>query len=833
MAACFEHGVHLVALAPITDPAVVVDAIAHALGLKEVGGQSLVESLRLYLQDKDLLLLLDNFEQVVEAAAEIAELLMWAPRLKVLATSRVALRIYGEQEYPVPPMSLPTPAQISVLHPQAPGVAREELDLFLLSKYEAVALFVQRATAVKPDFALTRENAPAVVEICRRVDCLPLGIELAAARVKILPPQAILARLESSLQLLTGGAANLPQRQQTMRNAIAWSYDLLADEEKALFRRMSVFVGGCTLEAVESLCRYIQAAGSELARPLDVVEGAASLVDKSLLRQDTPRSLGAESRLVMLETIREFGLEMLASEPEGASARAAHARYFLELAETADAALVGAQQVQWLDQLETEHDNVRAALRNAVERGDTDTALRLGGALGGFWDIHGYWTEGREWLAGILSMQGAGHAGIPRARALSAAGWLARRQGDRPQARTLIEEGLAIYRTAEESMGIAKALNMLGVVAVDQRNFEEAHLLHEEALAIARRFGDRAGIAAALTNLGSLEIGEKRFAQARTLLEESIEIMRELGDKWGMAGALNTLGVALSVESSHYRAARLLYEESLAMYHELGDKRGMALTLNGVGEAARSQGDYQAARAHYEESLAIFRDLNDKRGTAMALHNLGHMLRLDGHFQEAAASFQESLEIYRETTNKVDMATCLAGLGETAADQGLYRRAAWLLGKAEEMLESASSASGTPSFDPTDRAAYEQSLAVISGRVGEAVLATSLAEGRAMTLDEILARTHAEIAEEERSSPSLQGKQTPSPSSYPAGLTRREVEVLRLVATGLTDAQVAERLFLSAQTVHAHLRNIYSKLGVANRLEATRFAIEHSLLVDG
>jgi predicted ATPase/class 3 adenylate cyclase len=380
----FADGVFFVPLAPISDPTLVASTVAQTLGVQETGSRPLLERLKEFLQDKAVLLVLDNFEQVIAAVPVVTALHAACPRLKSLVTSREVLRLQGEHEFPVPPLAVPDLRHL-------PASER-------LSQYAAAALFIQQASAVKPDFMVTNDNAPAVAEICVRLEGLPLAIELAAARSKLLSPQALLARLGSRLELLRGGARDLPARHQTLRGAIAWSYDLLSPDEQALFRRMAVFVGGCTLEAAEAVCR---AAGPP---ELDVLEGMTSLVDKSLLRQE--EEANREPRFQMLETIREYGLECLTTSGELESARRAHATDYLALAEEAEPELTGPQQGVWLHRLETEHDNLRAALQWSQARQDAETGLRLGGALWRFWLVRGYLREGRERLGRLLALAG-------------------------------------------------------------------------------------------------------------------------------------------------------------------------------------------------------------------------------------------------------------------------------------------------------------------------------------------------------------------------------------------------------------------------------------------
>ncbi|OGG56550.1 MAG: hypothetical protein A3F84_22560, partial [Candidatus Handelsmanbacteria bacterium RIFCSPLOWO2_12_FULL_64_10] len=566
----FEGGAFFVSLAPISDSDLVVPIIAQTLGVKEAAGQPLTKGLKDYLRDKSLLLVLDSFEQIISAAPQVADLLTACPRLKGLVTSRASLRVYGEHEFPVPPLTLPDPQRLSD--------AGADL-AFALFQYEAVRLFIERALAVRPDFAVTNENAPAVAEICHRLDGLPLAIELAAARIRLLPPQAMLARLGRRLPLLTGGARDLPARQQTLRNAIAWSYDLLDAGEHTLFRRLAVFVGGFTLEAAEAVCRELSV-GAVREPPLQVIDvdgldGLESLVSKSLLRQE---EVAGEPRFIMLETIQEYALERLTESGEAEAMRRQHAEYFLALAEGAETELRGPQQALWLNRLEEEHDNLRAALRWSIERGEAEQGLRLGGALWRFWEVHGYLTEGRERLAGLLTLTGTSGRTAARAKALNGAGVLASRQGDYAAARALHEESLAIRRTLDDKQGIAWSLNNLGLVAADQGDYAAARALHEESLAIRRTLDDRQGIAASLNNLGLVVANQGDHARARALYEESLGILGALGNRQGIANLLNNLG-NVAYGQGDCAAARALYEESLAIRRALGDRWGISNSL--------------------------------------------------------------------------------------------------------------------------------------------------------------------------------------------------------------------------------------------------------------
>ena len=567
-------GVYFVALASMTNPALVASTIAQALGLREAGGRSPVDSLKAYLTGKHLLLLLDNFEQVVAAATVVAGLLADCPRLKMLVTSREALRVRGEREYPVPPLALPA----------GPADART------LSQYPATALFVERALAVDPALTVTDATAAAVAEICARLDGLPLAIELAAARVKVLPPEAMLTRLSSRLKLLTGGARDLPERQQTLRSTIGWSYDLLARDEQVLFQRLAVFAGGCTLVAAEAVCPT----AGELE--VDVLEGLGSLVDKSLVRKQEA-GVEREPRFSMLETIREYGLEQLVASGEAETLRRAHAVYYLELAQQAEPNLTGPEQGMWLDRLEREHDNLRAALAWARDRGESALGLRLAGALWRFWYTHGYLSEGRSWLEGMLALPESGDSReeVPmRARALYGAATLASTQDDFDRAVTLWEASLALSRELDDEAVMASALNALGLAALQQGDAERAAPLFVESLALSRAMGDPWAIARALLSLAQTAYVQGEYSRAEALFEECLALMRQAGSMSHSAVALLYLGHAARAQGNFARATAL-YQEGLALSQGLSDKLRVLREMEGLATAVAAQG--QAERA--------------------------------------------------------------------------------------------------------------------------------------------------------------------------------------------------------------------------------------------
>jgi predicted ATPase len=595
----FPGGTHFVSLSSLSDPGLIASVIVQALGIREAGGQSPLERLTKNLQDSSrapMLLLLDNFEHLVQAAPTVAELLATSPNLKIMVTSRAALHVYGEHEFPVPPLALPD--------------SRSVPSLQVLLQCPAVALFLQRAVAAKPDFELNRENAPAVAEICARLDGLPLAIELAAARVKVLSPSSMLTRLASRLQLLTGGARDLPQRQQTLRAAIDWSYDLLDAAEQKLFRRLSVFAGGCTLEGAEAVCN------TRGDIDLDLLDAMASMVDKSLAQQ--VEQAKGESRFAMLETIREYALEKLEASKEGALTKRAHAAYCLVLVEEEATEQSGAEGAEWLERFASEHDNFRAALEWLTETGDAEWGLRLGTALFRYWEIREYLAEGRDRLGRLLKLERASAPTKLRMRALFAAGVLAGEQGDYASAEALINESQDIARQLGDKTGIAVSLNAQAVLTRDRGDVATAQMLFETSLGLWREQGDEKAVARALSNLANVLKLQGDYERARSLYEECRAIFRGLGDRTGVAWSLNYQG-DVARDQGDSAGAQALYEQGLAIFRELGDRWGIAGTLADLGSLAREQRNYPRGNSLYQESIKVFRELEHKRGIARLL----------------------------------------------------------------------------------------------------------------------------------------------------------------------------------------------------------------------
>jgi predicted ATPase/class 3 adenylate cyclase/Tfp pilus assembly protein PilF len=665
----FPDGTFFAPLATLTEAELFLPAVAETLGVREIGEQPLLESLKDYLSKRRLVLVLDNFEQILGAAPAVTELLAVAPDLKVLATSRAPLGLYGEHEFPVPPLTLPD--------------LKSPPPLERLTQYEAVGLFVERARAVRPDFEVTNESAPAVAEICVRLDGLPLAIELAAARIKMLPPKAMLQRLSSRLKLLTGGARDLPERQRTLRATIEWSYALLDEGEQLLFARLAVFSGGRTLAAIEAIC------DAEGDLPMEAFEGISSLLDKSLLRQE--EGPDGEPRFVMLETVHELAREKLGQNADAEEIERSHAEYFLTLAEEADPQLRGPHQREWIERLEAELDNMRVALSWASEREQVEVALRLGGALSWFWLLRGYHSEGRRWLEEALAMEGRGSPEV-RAMALARVGGLAWEQGDYDRAQEACEEGLELLEH-------------------EGREASEAKLW-------------------LLTYLGWVVQGREDYGQAQQLFEEGLALSREMSDTWWIAHSLMGLATVSDSRGDSERATEL-YEQSMNLFREQGDKRSLAYCMNNLAMMVSSKGDLGRAAQLTAEAVALFRELGARGDVALGLESLGWMALLQDDLGRTADLYRESLSLSWEIGVNPVVQRTLVGLACVAGAKGEADRAARLWGAAQDLHET----KGIPRDIDFLAEADARISAVRSGMGGEA-WEEAWHKGRAMTLDE-------------------------------------------------------------------------------------------------
>ena len=705
----FANGVWFVDLTAIADPSLVSTPIAAALGVQSSGGQSVVESVKAYLREKHLLLVLDNFEQLLPAAALVSELLTAAPRLKVLVISRVPLHLRGEREFAVPPLQLPNRAPLPPVE--------------LLSQYEAVRLFIERAQDIHPEWRLTNATALAVAEICYRLDGLPLAIELAAARVKALAPDAILARLSNPLKLLTGGPRDAHSRQQTLRATIDWSYHLLEPEEQVLFQRLGVFAGGCTLEAVEAVCNH----GGELQA--DVLDLLQALVDRSLLRP--AEGPGNEPRFIMLETIREYALECLAASEEHAALGRHHATYFLALAEQGQPPLFGRTD-RWLEQLDAERENLRAAVSWAQASGDHETAAQLAVALVGFWVDTGVLEDGHRVFETVLPITRELPSRL-RAEVLWGAGRIEYNRGDWNYARSLFVPALELFRVLGDRYGIAKSVLFLGASATIMGDPEQARGLLEQAVTLFQALGDRLSRANGLLKLAQALHALGDTVQAHALLEESLNVQRVAGDGQVrmLIATLGSLG-NVALDCGDVVRARTYAEAALMVARERGSKLDVANSLTQLGDFARYQGNHEWAATLYEEAVELCRETGARGWVIVGLMRLGMIALHRGEGNQAAALFRECV---RDLADKQSVAECLLGLAGAAALQGQEMRAARLLGAAEARMAPFEG----PPRAPLDRGEYERVVTGIRARLDLDVLASDRSEGRAMPLEQAVA----------------------------------------------------------------------------------------------
>jgi len=726
----FADGVYFVSLAPVRDPSLVTSTITQALALKELPNQSLLELLKAFLHQKSVLLLLDNFEQILEAAPLLSDLLVACPFLKILVTSRSVLHLRGEHEFLVLPLALPD-------HTALPTSEA-------LTQYAAIVLFLQRVHAILPAFQMTTSNAQSIAGICAYLDGLPLALELAAVHMKLFSPQALLARLWHPLPLLTNGARDAPERQQTLRQTIAWSYDLLTSEEQHLFRHLSVFVGGCTLETIETLW-------SARIQGRAVVNMVTTLLDQNLVQ--VIRREEEEPRIVMLETIREYGQECLEDNGEMSSIQRMHAQYYLAFAEEAEGKLISVEQTQWVKRLEREHDNFRAALRWFHDTYDAESAFRMMGALWIFWLLD-HVSEGYQWITQALSLHQEhtiAAAAWAKAKALYTASLLAHYRGDTLQQLAYGKAHLELMRAGGDARGLGIALNFLGHLALE------------------------AGDAVTLT----------------VLTQESLPLLRGQSDQWRLAEALY-----LSAYSCHWL------------------------------------GDHVQARSLAEESLTLCQQIGEPHMTMRALHAL---TCIGGDYVAISIVYREICRRAIELGNTTTVVTCLLGIGATLAARGQFVPAIRLWGKAKVLYDSVNRTISDLGADAWVALAlrihldYDQIVVTVRTQLDEQSFTATWNEGQAMTLEQLL-DVQATVSLSRQPSTEPSHSQSVQLGASPVNLTQREREVLRLLAQGLTSAQIAEQLVIGLVTVNSHVRSIYSKLGVSSRSAATRYAMEHHLL---
>ncbi|GHO60993.1 tetratricopeptide repeat protein [Ktedonobacter robiniae] len=876
----FPDAIFFVSLAPLHERTQILLAIASAIGVHEGGQEALTERLESYLHERRCLLILDNFEHLLEAADLVAALLTAAPQLKILVTSRESLHLYGEQEIEVLPLPLPHQSEsVSV-----PG-----------EESAALHLFVERARAVKPSFTLTEENYAVVAEICQRLDGLPLALELAAARIKILSPQALLTRLSSRLTLLIGGPRNLPQRQQTLRNALDWSYDLLTEDEQRAFSRLGSLVGTWSLGAATA-CMTI---GKE-SEALDML---SSLVDKSLVRPLTSEE--DEPRFMLLETLHEYAFAFLQRSGEQEESERRHANYYLRMAEEADSNLRGLGQQRWLAKLDQESPNLLLTLRRVLTWQDAQLALRLGSALSDYLLLRHTQNTQHNWLEEILVLDVSAELLPYRVRILYSAGCQARLQGDTARANQLLEDCLKLAKQISDLRTQALALGEMGMLAMQRGDYVQARELAMKGIQALSTTSDKWGKSALHRIYGNIasKQGDVDAAQTHYLL--SLMLLREVGEKRGLAEVYISLATIMHLRGK-LRSAHYLYQRGLAYFETLEDRWGQVRCLNGMGAAYSAQGAYTEAEQYLGQTLTLAQQLRDREGQASALSYLamarlnqwqegaeqlseiaatlkeslhlanqlknlpgkayvllalGEVERLHGNRQGAQTYYSQCLELAQRMNDKLTRTRILCAQGRLALEQQEYQLActllqesiqlAWqtgnhvaLAGELEsvaqlcldtrqpelgvQLLASAHSLREklqTP-LPPIHQAMHQQLYTHLEKEISPETWSESWNVGCALLLAQVvdLVSNITISAQDTTKTPSL----TP-PAANAFHLTARECEVLHLLAQGHPDARIAHELVLSRRTVNTHLRSIYAKLGVTTRTAAARVAFEQQL----
>jgi predicted ATPase/DNA-binding CsgD family transcriptional regulator len=809
----YPNGVAWVGLETLADPGLVPQALASAMGVRERHGHPVTETLLDYLRSKTVFLLLDNCEHVLSACARLCDsLLRHCPTVKILTTSREGLGVVGEMLYPVPPLPVPDPTRLPPLDH--------------LPRYDAVQLFIDRAVAIVPTFTVTERNARAVAQICHRLDGIPLALELAAARVKVLGAEYISAKLDDRFRLLTGGSLTAVPRHQTLRAAMDWSFDLLQPNEQVMLHRLSVFAGGCTIETAEAVCSED---GIESSEVLDLL---TRLIDKSLVLAE---ERDGAVRYRMLETVRQYALDRLVDSGTAETLRRRHCAVFRDIAEGAAERIGGPDQAASIDRLEREHDNLRAGLRWALENEDGQTELRLIKALNDFWYVRGYWSESLRWLEPVLART----AGVPsalRGWALNWAGQMARRLGDMPQAKALHEEAVATYRALGEMSGLADALMHLGLLEYRLSAYGRAATLLEESLSLAREVDDTQHVAFSLYLLGVVARLRGDYGRAEKLVSESLAMSESPGFKarpaasdgrlrlrssWGLpANAYDGLGLVALCQGG-YERAKDLCEKALALHKQRDFKVGTMASLNSLALVASVEGDCERAAALSEESLSLSRQMGDKDAVARSLNTLGRVAFCRGDRRTAASLHAESLTIFRGLGEKLGIAQTLERLGvavSTAPEQAVR-----LFAAADALRANIGAV-----MPPYDRGDYDAVLTSARSTLGEKAFAIAWAAGRAMAADR--AADYAITLNEAFASPGRDGMRKSATKKPGDLLAPREREIAALVAQGLSNRAIATRLTISERTAEAHIQHILNKLRGRSRSQIAAWAVQHGLL---
>ena len=790
----FADGVLFISLASIHDPKQVIATLSHALELRGSNDDVLFEHIQAFLHSRNLLLLLDNFEHVFSAAPILTTLLSVCPLVKILVTSRTALHVQGEHELPVLPLTLPDLNQTTT---------REDVE-----RFPAIKLFVQRARAIKFDFQLSTENADIVARICARLDGIPLALELAAARVKLLPPEALLSRLEHPLTLLTGGGQDSPTRQKSLRDTIVWSYNLLSEDEQTIFRRLSVFEQGCQLEAIEAVCTAFD------PLQLPVLDGVAQLIDKSLLLQPSEQD---EPRLLMLETIREFALEKLATSTESEQVREAHAAYYLALAERAEPELYRRQQRFWLARLEQEHQNIRVALTFFQKRNEREKLAHFIGTLGWFWYMHGFLNEGREWVDALFAV---GIEDLPRrirGKVISASGVFAGFLGQGELAFARCQESIPLCKEFGDLRNLSASVYMLVHSFLALGELTAAQALSKETLTFVQAAGDIWAVGALRCMLGSVALYEGDYERAWHLHEHGIAIFEDVGDLC-MNGLIHMMQADVAVAQGNMEQAQKLIQRGREMFHQVGATWSLGSYFTMWGQIALRIGHYRRARFLLQEALSYLQRMGDQQGMLNTYTLLIQEAAQEQDYSTVRTLAEQHLQIARALNDKNALFFCMEELAMLLSKQGQAVWATYIWGALERVDQTAS-----PDLSARDR--REPFINTVRDHLGDQLFARAWSEGQKMTLEQAVT-----IPVDDRSMPPATSVAAATQTHSTTELTKRELDVLRHLAQGRSNAQIAGELTISIATVNSYLRTIYSKLGVTSRTGAVRAALNQRLL---
>ncbi|GER91253.1 hypothetical protein KDW_54150 [Dictyobacter vulcani] len=799
----FLHGIYFVSLSMVQDAHSVFSSIADTLELREQSERSLFEQVKIFLEQKACLLILDNFEHVLAAAPELEQLLLYCPGLRLLVTSRSVLHLLGEHQYPIAPLAFAE---------QVEQMTKEQL-----LHFPAISLFLRQAQAILPGFQLTPENSQAVAGICAHLDGLPLAIELAAARLKLIPLPTMYKELPQRLDLLTSKITSYPVRQQTLLNTLNWSYSLLTETEQYIFRLCSIFAQGSTLKAVEAI------ATGKLASSVSVMDTIATLIDSGLLYQvlDTEEI----PRLRMLETMQAYGLARLQEHGELAASRQAHAEYYLSLAEEGESYLKGAQQISWLRLLEKEHGNFRLALQWLLDQQQSELLLRFCRALSRFWFLRGHWKESRGWMQSALELPTTQAQTVTRTQVLQRVGELAFYQNNVDSARSALEECLALCTSDQFIEERINALCGLSMLMRKQGESARASQLLDECEQLCRATSMIWELSQVLRTRGFTAWTRGDTTLAETCAHESLKLARQTGDQALIAKALSLLS-AVAMQQNKLAQAIMMNQEILRIAELLEDTYLLATTVQNLGYLLANEEKFAEALALTQQGLGLFRDLGYKLLTANTLHTLGYIAMQQANYPLAFHSFQEGLILAHELHNDVVSGWHFIGLAELACIQTKYIQAAQFLGTAELRLDPALI------MNTAERTRYDELVERVRQKLGMAQYARSWQEGQKMEMPQFLSMIEKGdlLSYRKEDTPPIVHFPETQASILPYQLTRRELEVIRLVAQGLTNTQIADLLVISARTVNWYLTNIYSKLQVTSRSAATRFVFEHGLL---